>query len=143
MTQTQTLEVDIQAALVANLIATPKILPDVQVAMPLVTFKPVDNTPYLDARPVLRAQPQHPALDFSGSNLNMGIFQVDAVIPDGQGEAPGLRLAEQVRARFALGTVLAAGSYKLQIVKSVSIAAAVKDAPWIRFPVSIPYLVIS
>lgn len=116
------------------------------IAYPFVAFTPVTSpTPqaYIEARPVLRADVNSPALAFNQSDLFAGIFQVDAVIPDGGGETPGIRLAALVVARFYEGTkiALSTGRY-LKINKIPSIAAAVKDAPWIRFPVSIPYLVI-
>lgn len=145
---TEPLDVLIQAALMAQLTAAPRILPTGQTASPLVNFAPTEGTPYIDARPVMRAASQHMGIAFTDSEVNRGIFQVDAVTPDNQGEAPGLRLASQIAARFAMGTELAlaiAGAVplKLQFLKSPTIAAAVKDTPWIRFPVSIPYLVIS
>jgi len=114
------------------------------IAYPFVAFTPVTGTAYIEARPILRADINSPALGFNQSDLFAGIFQVDAVIPDdGGGETPGIRLAALVAARFYEGTKLAlsTGRY-LKINKIPSIAAAVKDAPWIRFPVSIPYLVI-
>lgn len=114
-----------------------------RVAMPLVAFEPTSKTAYLDARAILRAEPEHPGIGFGGSNINRGIFQVDVVTPDNVGENPGLRLAALVAARFAIGTELVAGRYKVQIQKLPTIAAALKDAAWVRFPVSIRYTVIN
>jgi len=135
------IDVAIQAACLAYLKAA-NIAPG-QVAYPYVAFSPTVGTPYLDARPVLRAAPNSPALAFTGSVLRAGIFQVDAVAPDGGGEGPGLRLAAQVAALFPQGLVLAAGGFRLQFNHVPTIAAALKDAAWVRFPVSIPYLLIS
>lgn len=134
--------VDIDASTATSSIVSPAI----KVALPLIPFTPVTSPApiaYLDARAILRAESDHPGLAFASSNINRGIFQVDVVTPDNKGENPGLRLAALVAARFAIGTELVAGSYKVQIQKLPTIAAAVKDAPWVRFPVSIRYLVIN
>jgi hypothetical protein len=133
------IEVEILKALLTQL----GTLPDTPVASPLVAFTPPTSGPYLEAHPVMRAEPDRLGLAFTSSKFNRGVFQVDAVVPDNKGEAPGLRLAALVAARFAIGTVLVAGSYRLQFLKEPTIAAAVKDAPWVRFPVSIPYLLIN
>ncbi len=117
--------------------------PATPLASPLVTFAPAAQTPYLDARPILRAQPDSPGLAYNSSTTRRGIFQVDAVIPDGQGEPIGIRLAALVAARFAQGTTLIAGTRLLKCNSVPTIAAAVKDAPWVRFPVSIPYTIVS
>lgn len=137
-----TIETDIQVALITKL-TTPALTGSPLIAYPLVAFNPSANTTYLAVHPILRAAPRRPGINFTGSVLRAGIFQVDAVAPDGAGEGPGLRLADLVAARFAIGTKLVAGSYRLLLDKEPTIAAAVKDAPWVRFPVSIPYLVIT
>lgn len=137
-----TIETDIQAAL-CNWLNTPALSGTPPIAWPLVPYPPVVGTAYLAAHPVLRAAPNALALNLAGSVLRRGIFQVDAVAPDGAGESPGLTLAGLVVVRFAIGTKLVAGSYRLLLDKEPTIAAAVKDAPWVRFPVSIPYLVIT
>jgi hypothetical protein len=114
------------------------------IASPSVTYSPVANTKYLDARNILRAEPQRAGLSFTNaSTFNRGIFQVDAVGPDGAGESALLRIAALVKDRFPIGLVLPAAPYQLQFLKVPVIAAAVKDAPWVRFPVSIPYLIIT
>ena len=136
---TEPIDVSIQAAMLAYLQAA-SLGPT---AYPYVAFTPTVGTAYLEAHPVMRAQPHDLALAFVGSVIRRGIFQVDAVTPDGAGEAPGLRLAALVAALFPQGLVLAAGAYKLQFLTVPTIAAAVKDAPWVRFPVSIPYFVVS
>lgn len=147
-----TIETDIQSALILKLCPTAATVtpavsditsPTTRVAMPLVAFSPTAGTAYLDARAILRAAPRVTGLGFDSSIERRGIFQVDAVVPDNQGEGPGLRLAALVAARFAIGTKLVAGSYRLLLDKEPTIAAAVKDAPWVRFPVSIPYLIIT
>lgn len=152
---TNPVEVDIQAALILRLCPTAASVspavsditsPATPVALPLVAFTPPvisATAKYLDARAILRAEPNHPFLDFSAPTIRSGIFQVDAVVPDNIGEAPGLRLASLVAARFAIGTRLVAGSYRLLLNKEPTIASAVKDAPWVRFPVSIPYVIVT
>jgi len=141
------LETDIQAALYTHF-TTPALESPVKPrAAPFVAYTPVPGTAYYHVHPVLRAEPQRPGIGFTGSVLRRGIFQIDAVAPDGAGEAPGLRMAGLVAARFAIGTKLVAGAgsarRRLLLDKEPTIASAVKDAPWVRFPVSIPFLVIT
>lgn len=117
--------------------------PATPVALPLAPYTPTTNTAYLDIRSLLTAESEGVGLGFNSSDIHRGIFQVDAVVPDNKGENPGLRLAALVAARFAKGTKLVAGSYRVRIHRTPTIAAPVKDAPWVRFPVSIPYFVIA
>lgn len=139
-----TIETDILNALMTKLTVPALDSPATPIASPLVSYTPTANTSYLKAHPVLRAATEDVGVSFTGSRVvRRGIFQVDAVVPEDQGEAPGLRLAALVAARFSLGTSLVAGSYKLQILQTPTIAAAVTDAPWVRFPVSIPYTLIN
>ena len=137
-----TIETDIQAALIDKLI-TPALSGSPPIAYPLVAYTPTAGTKYLQIWPIMRAPPSRPGIGFTGSVIRRGIFQVDAVAPDGAGESPGLTLAGLVVARFPIGTELTAGAYRLLIDYEPEIAAAVKDAPWVRFPVSIRYLVIT
>lgn len=136
-----TTETQIQAALI-NKLVTPALSGAPQIAYPVIAFTPTVGTPYLEVRPILRAATLQPGIAFNSLVIRLGIFQVDAVVPDGAGEAPGLTLAQLVVVRFASGTMLTAGGKKLQILREPTIAAAVKDAPWVRFPVSIPYTLI-
>lgn len=112
-------------------------------AWPLVSYIPSPGVSFFEVHPLLRAAPENPSIDFGGSNIFRGILQVDAVVPDGDGEGAGIALASLVADRFAVGTKLVAGGYFVKFNKIPTIAAAVKDAPWVRFPVSIPYLVIT
>lgn len=137
-----TIETDIQAALL-NHLTTPALIGSPPIAYPLIAYTPTAGTSYLYCHPILRAEPRRPGVNFTGSVLRAGIFQIDAVTPDNVGEGPGLRLADLVAARFAIGTKLVAGTFRLLLDKEPTIAAAVKDAPWVRFPVSIRYLVIT
>lgn len=115
----------------------------VPIASPSVTYAPVAKQSYLDARNIMRAEPSSRAIAFNQSTFFRGIFQVDAVVSDGGGEAVGLRLAALVAARFPEGTDISTGGIRIQLQKPPAIATAVKDAPWVRFPVSISYLVIT
>lgn len=151
------LDVDILNAFMARIVtsasgvipATSNITnPAVQVGLPLVAFEPPKDVNgnglrHLRVAPIMRAEPFHPGLSFSGHTERRGILQIDAVIPDNTGEPNGLRLAALVAARFPIGTDLIAGTRRLRLYKEPTIAAAVKDAPWVRYPVSIPYLVIT
>lgn len=111
------------------------------IAWPFTTFAPTIGQAYLDARGLLRAAPQSLGLAYAGSVLRRGIFQVDAVIVDDQGEAPGIRIAELVAVLFAQGTQIQATKWLVKINQVPTIAPAVMDAPWLRIPVSIPYTV--
>lgn len=137
------LDVDILNAFMARLTTPALTSPATPIAFPLVAFTPTSGVKYLAIAPVLRAEPFHPGLAFDSWTENRGILQIDAVIPDNTGEPNGLRLAGLVAARFPIGTDLIAGTYRLRLYKEPTIAAAVKDAPWVRYPVSIPYLVIT
>lgn len=119
------------------------ILPAAQRAAPLVNFTPVVGTPYIEAHPILRAAPEHFNLDFDGSDILRGVYQLDAVVPDGQGEAPGLRLASLIVDRFPIGTTLVANARNLRVSDTPTIAAALRDAAWVRYPVSIPYILVT
>lgn len=141
-----TIHVDISRALIARLAPNPLVAesditdPAMPVAMPLVNYRPVAGVAYLDARPILRAEPQDVALSLAGSVVHRGIFQIDAVMPDTQGEVPGLQLASLVADRFPVGLSLAAGGCALKIYKSATIAPAILDSSWVRFPVSVPFV---
>jgi hypothetical protein len=142
---TEPVDILIQNAMFAKL-ASPNITtPPTAIAYPFVTFVPVVGTNYIDARPMLRAAPDNPSLANTGSNIYRGVFQVDAVTPDAKGEAPGIRLASLISARFPVGIKIpvVGGRFWVKCNDIPTIAAAVKDAPWVRFPVSIPYIVIT
>lgn len=110
-------------------------------AAPFVTppYVPVTGTLYLDVAPLLRAEPEHFGIAFQNADIERGTFQVDVVVPLGPGELPGTRVAALVKARFPIGTEFSVNGGRLWVTGTPSIAAAVKDAPWVRFPVSIPY----
>lgn len=133
-----TIETDIQTALLTHL-TTPALSGAPPIAYPLVPYSPVPGTAYLHAHPILRAVPLHPFVAHDSDTIHQGIFQVDAVVPDNQGEAPGLQLAGLVVARFAVGTNLAAGAYRLKILRPPAVAGVVLDKPWARYPVSVRY----
>jgi len=136
------LDVLISTALTDQLRTPALTSPATPIAFPFAPYTPASGVSYLAVRPLLRASPDHPGIAFDAFTMHRGIFQVDVVTPDTHGENPGLRLAALVAARFAIGTELVAGTYRLQLNSEPTIAAAVMDAPWVRFPVSIPYLVI-
>jgi hypothetical protein len=145
------LQSDIQAALCARLVPVATVAqsditsPATDVALPFVDppFAPTLKVAYLEIHPILRAAPQHFGISYGNPDIHTGIFQVDAVVPKGTGEAQGLRLADAVASRFPIGTRLAAGDDSLEINNIPAIAPAIMDAPWVRFPVSIPYRVIA
>jgi len=143
---------EIQAALCARIVssasnvfpATSNITsPPIQVALPLANYTPAAGTAYLEARPLLLVTPEQygMAFDGDGDTIHRGIFQIDAVVPDNKGEAQGLRLAKLVADRFALGTMLTAGAYRVKILRPPAVASAIHDKSWIRYPVSVPWFV--
>lgn len=136
------IDVAVYYALTDNL-KTPDIVTSIRIAYPDVAFAPNDGETYLDARSPLRAAPERLGVGYASSIRRRGIFQVDVVLPDGKGTAVGLRVAALVAARFPIGTKLAAGRCRVSLDSEPTIAAAVKDAPWVRYPVSIPFEVIS
>lgn len=115
----------------------------VPISSPLVPFTPVVGVSYVDVHPVMRSQPQSIGIDLGGDVLRRGIFQVDAVVPDGQGEQPGLTLASAIAAAFEIGTRLAAESYVLKINSKPYIKGPIKDSAYVRYPVTIPYTLVT
>jgi hypothetical protein len=144
---TEPVNVAIAAALYTKLTTPELTSPVTPRAAPLVAYTPTVGTAYMDVHPLLRAEPEHFGIDYANSDFLRGIFQVDVVVPDGAGEAPGVRLASLIAARFPIGLALTVvstlGTRLLKILRPPTIAAAVKDAPWVRFPVSIPYQLIT
>ena len=135
---TEPLDVQILDAFMTRL-TSPALSGSPPIASPLVDYAPVTGTAYLDARPVMRAEPYQPGLSFAADVIHTGVFQVDAVVPRGQGEASGLRLAALVAERFAAGTALTVSAFRLKVLRPPSIASAVNDDPWVRYPVSVFY----
>ncbi len=144
---TEPVQLAIAAALYAKLITPELTNPATPRAAPLVAYTPTTGTAYMEVHPLLRAHPEHFGIDYANSDILRGIFQVDIVVPDGAGENPGVRLASLVVARFPIGLLLTVvstlGTRALRITNTPTIAAAVKDAPWVRFPVSILYQIIT
>lgn len=147
---TEPVEVAIAQSMYAWLQSAPGTLGATPRAAPFVTppYTPVDGTIYLDVSSVLRAAPEHFGLDIANIDILNGIYQVTVVAPLGPGELPGLRVASLVRDRFDPKNLtganrLTANGKWLDVTALPTIAAAVKDAPWVRFPVSIPYQLFS
>lgn len=136
-----TIEVAIQDALFGRL-KTANLID--QIAWPDVEYVPTNGVTYLEVHKIMRAAPQDLSINFGGSTVLRGIFQVDVVYPDNAGPTPGLTLAEQLRALFDKGTQMTAGGRRLQIVKRPAIANDTEaDAPWVRLPVSIAYELVT
>lgn len=119
--------------------------PPKRVAFPFVEFKPTKGETYLDIRNLLRAEPEHLPLAFTGTFIDRGVFQVDVIAPDGHGEAPAVRIAELVAARYPIGLELSVPTtrLKIQLLRKPTVAGAIKDGAWVRIPVSIPYTVVN
>lgn len=137
---TDFVDADVQAALNAHL-ATPNL--GYPIAFQLVPFTPIDGVAFLQVWPLLKTNASHPGISYSDSVLQTGIFQVDAVMPDGQGEAPGLRVMALIADRFVIGTTLVVGTRRLQINAVPQTGTAIKDGAWVRFPVTIAYTIIT
>lgn len=144
---TEPVEVAIAAALYARLTSSAAPLSATPRAAPLVAYTPTLGTAYLHVWPLMRAAPEHFGISDANADTLRGIFQIDAVMPDGAGEAPGVRLASLVQDRFPHGLTLSVvstiGTRTLRVTNRPTIAAAVKDAPWVRFPVSIPWQLVT
>lgn len=136
-------DVLVQQALKAHLKTPDLTTPATPIAWPFLPYTPVGGVSYIEVHATMRAPIVHAALDFAGSDVTRGIFQVDAVVPDGAGEAAGSRLAALIAARFVLGTLLVAGAYKLQVIKVPQTATPIKDASWVRYPVSVSYIIVT
>lgn len=139
---TEPIDVIVQSAVLMHL-SSPALSGSPSIAYPLVAFTPTPGTAYLDARPILRAEPDQPFLAFDSDVIHRGVFQVDTVAPDGAGEAPAVRLASLVAERFAVGTMIYVSWYRIKVLQVPTIGATIKDAPWIRVPVSVPYYLSS
>lgn len=137
------LHVQVLNALMTRLTTPALDAPPTPIASPLVAYSPTAGVPYFEAHRIMRADPEQPWIAAESDAVHRGIFQVDAVVPNDQGEAPGIRLASLVVDRFSFGTLIDLDACRLKIVRTPGIAAAISDSPWARFPVSIPYLVIA
>jgi hypothetical protein len=136
---------EIKAALLLRIVpvatvATSNITaPATPVAMPFIPYVPTSGVAYLEVHKLLPAEPEAPFIGFDSDVIQRGIFQVDAVMPDQAGEGPGLRLAKLVAARYPRGLSLAVAGLQLKILRPSTVAGAVKDGSWVRFPVSVPW----
>lgn len=138
---TEPIDVAVQTALLTHL-ASPELTdPSTPVAYPLVDYTPAPGTAYFKVQPILRAAPESPFLAWGSSVIYSGILQVDAVVPAAEGEAPGLRLAAAVVERFARGTALDSPVGRIHVVGVPSIATAIRDDAWNRFPVSVRFTI--
>ena len=142
---TEYIDANIQNAMMTQLTSPP--LTDSNsnaypMAFPFLPYDPIEDTPYMEAWPIMKAKTQHPTLGYYDSDLQRGIFQVDAVVPDGRGEPIGLRMQAQIVERFAMGTVLLAGQRNLYLNAPPQVTQGMKDGAWIRFPVSITFTLI-
>lgn len=117
--------------------------PSRPIAYPLNVFSPVSKVPYLQARPLLRADPSHAPLDPDGTSEHRGIFQVDVVWPKDDGELKAVRIASEVAQHFKNGTKISQSGFHIRVAKPPSIRPVVQDEPWIRVPVRISYLVFA
>lgn len=127
----------IQDAFNAHLRTPDLTTPATPIGWPLVTFSPTPDAAYLKVHAIMWAEPERPWLDRSAPVTLRGIFQVDAVMPGNKGTKPGITLAGLVADRFR-DAPLIAGGRRLTLFEPY-IAAAVTDAPWVRFPVSIRF----
>lgn len=137
---TEFVDANVQNALMTQL-TTPTL--GYPISYPFIPYIPIEDMAYLEAQPIMKADTQHPGLGYSDSNLGKGIFQVDAVIPDGKGEPTGLRMQAQIAERFAIGTVLIAGNRQVKVNSPPQTAEGIKDGAWVRFPVSVTFEVIT
>lgn len=131
------MEQDIVNALLtrlSTLVVTPTALP---VAWPDVPYAPTVGQAHLRAS-ILRADPSQVTLGTGGYTRSRGVLQVDVCMPEGSGEVKGSAVADQVIAHFKQ-TTLVSGLTTVRVIRRPHIAAVLKDSPWYRFIVRVPY----
>lgn len=131
--------IDIETALETRLLTLPWITnPEKQVAWEDVPFTPVTGQPYLRVRHLSNTPRE---LAFSGGPAELvGILQVDAVYPAGQGKVEAKGLAGQVADLFAPIQSLQTPAYRVDLLKTPAIASGMPDGEgWYTVPVSIQW----
>ena len=125
---------DISTALDTRL-GTLASLPDV--AWPNRVYTPVIGTTYL--RPsLLPSDTTAATVGASGTDLNIGVYQVDVFVEAGKGKSAGMVQADLIADHFKRDTELTYNSRTVTI-KNVSQSPASVDGGWFQIPVNIEY----
>lgn len=129
-----TVFVDINAALTARL--------EILAGSPPVAWENEDYTPVLDT---LYIRPAHLPGDVSqatlgdtGTDLNIGVYQIDVFAPANQGRNAGLVVADNIANHFKRGTVLTYNSRVVRIV-TAQMKPSIFEGDWFKQSVEIIY----
>lgn len=104
-----------------------------------VSYTPVNGTLYI--RPTLLAGDTNQAsLGDSGTDQNIGIYQLDVFAPAGTGKGAAIVMADTIANQFKRGTVLTYSGVTVR-VKNASRQAAINNADgWYQVPVVVTYI---
>lgn len=111
--------------------------PKLPVAYPNLPFKPPSGS-YLEAR----FMPNTNVDRFLGDNDTVqyqGLLQVTLVVLSAGGIIDPLKIAAQVAAHFAKGTILQGSGVKVRVYNKPSVASTLQDTDRLRIPITIPY----
>lgn len=114
-----------------------------QIAFAFTKFTPTVDVSYINVNAILWAEPQQSGLGYSSAIVKRGTFQVDVVIPDKGGEREGLDYAGLLSSNFPVGLELLAGGFTLRVEKPAVIASPIKDSGWVRYPVSVRFIIVA
>ena len=107
------------------------------VAWENVAYEPVVGTLYL--RPTnIAGDTNQATLGTTGTDMTIGIYQVDVIAQAGRGKSAALLMADKVADQFKRGTDLTSNGRVVTIV-SVQRAVSSQDSGWYIIPVEIIY----
>lgn len=113
--------------------------PLLAVAMPDVSFEPVEGEPYLDVT-LLPNTTRNFALAPDGSSEYRGLLQVTVMWPAGQGQVlQALDLAGRIATHFAKDTRLVSADITVRSTAKPSIAPPMSEPGRLRVPVTVAY----
>lgn len=102
-------------------------------------YKPVNGTMYL-RQSLIPGDVEQATLGETGTDRQVGIYQIDVFTPSGKGGKQGIKLADKVANHFKRGTDLTYNSRTVR-VRSVGRETAVNnDDGWLQIPVVITYV---
>lgn len=105
-------------------------------------YEPTVGRPYQFAT-LLPGETQQPGNGPTGTELDVGIFQVDLYFPRDEGAGPALGRAQLLRAWFARGRLVTYGGTSVKITRRASLGPGMSDPTWHKRVVSIPYFLYS
>ena len=110
-----------------------------KVAWPNVKFTPIVGTAYYRTSFIY---PAGERLTHDNAGRFRGIFQVDAVVPAGKGNATVLSMARTVAAYFDNQKLTGSG-VSVEIIKTPALGPGLQEVDWYFIPVSIYYSVLN